>query len=84
MSDLIDREDAIQAAKHAWAKGIEPSQYIEIIPSVDAVEVVRCKYCKHFKEWHYCYYHAADENGTPIFVRENDFCSYGKRKDGKR
>ena len=35
--DLISRERAIDAAKHAWAKGLEPSQYIEIIPTVPAV-----------------------------------------------
>jgi hypothetical protein len=31
--DVIYREDAIDAAKHAWAKGLEPTQYIEIVPS---------------------------------------------------
>lgn len=36
--EYIDREAAIAAAKHSWAKGIEPSQYIEIIPAADAVE----------------------------------------------
>ena len=45
------------------------------------VEVVRCKKCKHFGGHGACYCHAADENGTPIFVREDDFCSYGERKD---
>lgn len=35
--DLISRERAIDAAKHAWAKGLEPSQYIEIIPTAPAV-----------------------------------------------
>ena len=35
--DLISREAAIDAVKHAWAKGLEPSQYIEIIPSAPAV-----------------------------------------------
>lgn len=35
--DLISRKAAISAAKHAWAKGLEPSQYIEIIPTVPAV-----------------------------------------------
>ena len=35
--DLISRKAAIDAVKHAWAKGLEPSQYIEIIPSVPAV-----------------------------------------------
>lgn len=38
--DLISRADAIQAVRHAWAKGLEPSQYIEIVPAVDAVQVV--------------------------------------------
>ena len=31
-TDTISRQAAIDAAKHAWAKGLEPSQYIEIIP----------------------------------------------------
>lgn len=35
-NDLISRAEAIQAARHAWAKGLEPSQYIEIMPAVDA------------------------------------------------
>ena len=50
-------------------------------PTVDAVEVVRCKDCRHFGGHGACHCHAADENGTPIFVREDDFCSYGERKD---
>jgi hypothetical protein len=33
MSDLIERQAAIDAAKHAWEKGLEPTQYIEIVPS---------------------------------------------------
>ena len=39
MTDYISREDAIAAVKHAWAKGLEPTQYIEIIPAVDVVEI---------------------------------------------
>ena len=39
MDKYINRKDAIYAAKHAWAKGIEPSQYIEIIPSADVAPV---------------------------------------------
>lgn len=36
MDELIRRQDAIDAAKHAWAKGLEPSQYIEIIQPVNS------------------------------------------------
>ena len=40
MGDYIRIEDAVDAVKHAWAKGIEPSQYIESIEPVDVVPVV--------------------------------------------
>ena len=33
MAEYIERQKAIGAAKHAWAKGLEPSQYLEIIPA---------------------------------------------------
>lgn len=52
-------------------------------PTVDAVEVVRCKDCKHHggvvygnrcKKW--SSYHA----GLTYFTDANDFCSYGERR----
>lgn len=46
MSDYIKREDALSAVKHAWAKGLEPSQYIEIIPAADVAEVKHEKWIK--------------------------------------
>ena len=39
MDEYIKREEAIEAAKHAWAKGLETSQYSEIIPEADVVRV---------------------------------------------
>lgn len=39
MDEYIERQEAIEAAKHAWAKGLDPSQYIEIIPSADVAPV---------------------------------------------
>ena len=33
--EYIECEAAIEAAKHAWAKGIDPVQYMEIIPAAD-------------------------------------------------
>ena len=46
MADYIEREDAIKAAKHAWAKGLEPSQYMEIIPSAEVVPVRHGRWLK--------------------------------------
>lgn len=55
-------------------------------PTVDAVEVVRCKDCKHYKpqkksaHWenrtNYC------NRIVTIKVQPYDFCSYGERKEG--
>lgn len=40
MAEYIKREAAIAAAKHAWAKNYEPSQYIEALPAADVAPVV--------------------------------------------
>ena len=73
MIEYIEREAAMRAVQHAWGKGLEPSQYIEIIPAADVVEVVRCETCKKFKTYkcpmcNLCSY--------------DDFCNFGERKDG--
>ena len=39
MAEYIEREATIEAVKHAWAKGLEPSQYIEIISAADVAPV---------------------------------------------
>lgn len=39
MAEYIERAPAVEAAAHAWAKGLEPSQYIEIIPAADVAPV---------------------------------------------
>lgn len=43
-------------------------------PTVDAVEVVRCKDCTQYNG-HYCNYFVET-------VLDNDFCSYGAKMDG--
>jgi hypothetical protein len=40
MAEYIERSAAIKAAKHAWAKGLEPSQYIEALPAANVAPVV--------------------------------------------
>ena len=68
----------------SWQRGIDMAvAEAFLMRPVDAVEVVRCKDCKHFGGHGACHCHAADENGTPIFVREDDFCSYGERREGE-
>lgn len=52
------------------------------MPTVDAVEVVRCRECKYrFKN------NGHDKSGCPIidaniWMDDDDFCSHGERKEG--
>ena len=48
---------------------------VEDEPTVDAVEVVRCKDCI-YKNFRICYAHFAE-------VREDDYCSRGRKKNDK-
>ena len=56
---------------------------IKDAPTVDAVEVVRCKDCKH-RGTDYCIFHINGEPADEELWRklDNDFCSYGERKEG--
>ena len=54
-------------------------------PTVDAVEVVRCKDCKQWDRFPICsafpHFHECHEWNERISTRENDYCSKGVRKD---
>lgn len=55
------------------------------VPTVDAVEVVRCRDCKHWdSETWFCDNHSTfGHHGLEWnMFSEDDFCSYGERKDG--
>ena len=49
--------------------------------TVDAVSVVRCAQCKHFKRNLENDTYCSSVNGLTD-PQEDDFCSYGERKDG--
>ena len=61
-------------------------QDIAEAPTVDAVEVVRCRDCKrcfkHTTKRNRQYMWICMRNDTDLYVRPDDFCSYGERKDG--
>ena len=72
-------EGAVMLAKKLNDTLEELARYKDVAP------VVRCKDCKHhqimenkksFMYWHNCKFWCAD-------ISEDDFCSYGERKDGE-
>ena len=55
-------------------------QAVDEQPTIDAVEVVRCRDCNHCDPENY---HCDHPMGTaaPLRRKPDDFCSYGERKE---
>ena len=60
-------------------------RFVKKAPTVDAVEVVRCKDCKYsyFNKAHEAYL-CRNMNGLTSHLKVDYFCSYGERKDNER
>ena len=68
------------------------AEMVEDAPTVDAVEVVRCKKCIYFEPYTdyldgktcnrgYCIYWEREALAADTTIFDHDFCSRGKRKD---
>lgn len=73
---LIDADALIEEAYAEGAYGYVEAKQIADAPTVDAVEVIRCKDCKHYDGKWLC-----KISGVPS-RKPCDFCSHGERKDG--
>ena len=90
MDEYIKREDAIEAVKHAWGKGLEPSQYIEIIPASDVAPVRHGRWIcirKGYEEYECSVCHGMDSNCSDYYsdhvVTEQEYCPFcGAKMDG--
>lgn len=112
MSDLIYKQSVVNEIdgwircctendENAGIKSVlsllkERIEHIESLPSADAVEVVRCKDCKHWfphtqcgfdednDEYHdYCGLLIPDDDYYAYIRKSDDYCSYGERKGGE-
>ena len=70
---LIDADELIKEANTDVAYGYVDAKKIADAPTVDAVEVVRCKDCKHRYSDSWCEYVDDDDNF---------YCARGERKGG--
>lgn len=73
---LIDADALIKEAYAEGAYGYVDAKQIADAPTVDAVEVIRCKDCKHYDGKWLC-----KISGVPS-RKPCDFCSHGERKNG--
>ena len=80
---LIDADALIEEALTGGAYGYIDAKQIADAPSVDAVEVVRCKDCTYSYEEHgfiYCTFGPYGDCAVP----SQFYCAEGKRKRGAR
>lgn len=78
---LIDANALIKEANADGAYGYVDAKQIADAPTVDAVEVVRCRDCNHCDpENHHCDHYMGTV--APLRRKPDDFCSYGERMDG--
>ena len=75
--------DADELKEHVWRDKLNTRELISDLvdkqPTIDAVEVVRCKDCI-YNDRGWC---GSQEYGTR-HVGDNDYCSYGENKDGEK
>ena len=90
MADLIDRaamlKEIYKIGGNPWSEW-ETAGVINLVyrqPLVDAVEVVRCRECKHYKPQkkssHWNNEALSCNRSCTVKTSPDDFCSFGERK----
>lgn len=92
MADYIDREELLKEEQifQQYNSAIKDDDYIravtvadiEAMPSVDAVEVVRCKDCK-YRHKDFCLRLGKldeEQNSYFLIVKDTDYCKWGEKE----
>ena len=87
--EYIDKEFVINTINELKTKPLPKTivlehlqQIIEDISANNIMEVVRCKDCKYRKTEDCAMYCECECGEQHTWENDNDFCSYGERKDG--
>lgn len=88
MAEYIKREDALDTLRYEMSGTGYQSRAIsavKYIPAANVVEIVRCENCTYWHspkndDAHYCRH----RYGLQGIVAEEDFCPYGRQKDGAK
>lgn len=83
---LIDVNPFMKAGWHLVRTGKSNEHLASLsladVPTVDTVEVVRCKDCKHYMLWEDSEDKRTCSKSIGLMISDpDDFCSYGERKD---
>ena len=88
MAEYIEREATIELLRSLGSRdyrrekgtiqdAIKMVSFSEYTPAADVAPVVRCKDCKHNSGSKKC----LNPDGIFAVTKDDDFCSYGERKD---
>lgn len=84
---MADFTECIHGAVCDRCPNCKPDECEFFTPAADVVEVVRCKDCKHSVKYNckndacYSFTICRRRDGYSEGVEEDDFCSYGERKE---
>ena len=91
-ADAVEKQAYDDVHYHAELEDWEfdvVTHYLDHAPTIDAVPVVRCKDCKEYRTAMAMTYYrdgvhirACPCERTGHLRKDDDFCSYGKQKDG--
>lgn len=81
MDEYVARNTAKRWLAFAVGTGVSAVETIDQVPAADVAPVVRCKDCKHYNRGE-CYHPRHERHLQSICQEDDDFCSYGERKDG--
>ena len=78
MAEYINKQDLLEKARERQNNIFGVPCIIAEIENAETVEIVRCRDCKNWDKWeNEC--NVSTEDDSLWF--ENDFCSYGERRD---
>lgn len=78
MKLILEGEKHLDTLAEGFAEASHIAKYIAA--TVDAVPVVRCKDCKYYDRGE-CYHPRHERHLQSICQEDDDFCSYGERKE---
>ena len=81
-ADMGDSRNTMDSYDRGYTDALDRvDDWMDAQPTVDAVEVVRCKDCKHFDEHtSKCYVFCDNEYEVQLEVGRDHFCSYGVKR----
>ena len=84
MSRLIDADkllDILDVMIVGHKSASDVYDVVDSMPTVDAVEVTRCKDCKWYSEDGWGYGNCYRRNVDYLRMSDNGFCSFGERRE---